>query len=88
MRRLPAPVRGNVSDVAGLIPAPPQRPRTGFPWFGLMIAIILLVAGIAYFIGGVHAVIVAFVLYGAVILPLVFLAFTVDAFRRGLRRSK
>jgi hypothetical protein len=53
-----------------------------------MIAIVLVVGGIAYLIGGVHAVILAFVLYGAVVLPVVFLAFTVDAFRRGLRRSK
>jgi hypothetical protein len=52
--------------VAGLIPAPPQRPRTGFPWFGLMIATVLAVAGIAYLIGGMHAVVLAFVLYGAV----------------------
>lgn len=65
--------RGNVSVVAGLIPAPQRRPRTGFPWFGLMIAIVLAVAGAAYLIGGVHGAILAGVLYGTVVMPIVFL---------------
>lgn len=81
------PKRENLSVVAGMIPAPPRRPRTGFPWFGLVIAIVLTVAGVAYLMGGVHGAVLAGVIYGVVVLPIVFLIFTADAFRRGLRRK-
>jgi hypothetical protein len=73
--------------VAGLIPAPPRRDRTGFPWFGLMITVVLAVAGVAYLFGGWRAVMLAGIGYGVIVGPLVFLVFTVDSFRRGLRRK-
>lgn len=38
--------------------------------------------------GGVHGAILAFVIFGAVVMPLLLLVFTLQAFRRGLRRQE
>ena len=45
------------------------------------------VAGVAYIFGGWRAVMLAGIGYGVIVMPLVFLVFTVDGFRRGLRRK-
>jgi hypothetical protein len=72
--------------MAGMIPTPPQGPRTGFPLAGLMVAIVGIAALIAYWIGGTHGMLMAAIYYGVVVCPVVFALILVGVFRRGFKR--
>jgi membrane protein implicated in regulation of membrane protease activity len=66
----------------------PQRPRSGFPWIGLMVAIVLVAGLIAYWIGGTHGMLLAAIYYGVVALPIALAITLLSVFRRGFTRSQ
>jgi hypothetical protein len=50
------------------IPYPPRR--DGFPWMGLILAIIIVVGAVAYWLGGTRAMALTAIFYGVIGGPL------------------
>jgi hypothetical protein len=76
---------GDDALMTGMIPMPPQRPRSGFPWVGLMVAIMLLAALIANWMGGSHGMLIAAIYYGVIAGPIALVLILFGLFRQGLK---
>ena len=72
--------------MAGLIPIPPSPRRNGFPWLGLMMAIIIVIGVVAHWLGGNRAMLLTGIYFGVVVGPLVMALFIFDAFRKATKK--
>jgi hypothetical protein len=70
-----------------LIPTPPTRRQNGFPWLGLILALVIVVGAVAYWIGGTRAMLLTAIFYGVIAGPLALGLIIFGGFRAGTRRS-